>query len=581
MHSATFRRYTLSIAAFCAVFVLVPLRQLHFLANLPGDIGDGRLNNYFLENVYRFVTGSSPSLWQLSFYVPFPDVIGFSDNLFGSSPIYVVARLLSAGPSTAFQIWFLVGYVVNFAAALYALRRCALSITASTVGALIFTFALPTTAHVGHVQLHYRFGVPLAIVFFWEFLSKYSWRSLVIAAGWTVWQMYAGVYIGNFILISLAVMTAVHLTRLGIERRRTGTHIGIVHAWRARTHRGTMLVLGALAGCVVLMGLLFAPYIRMQHEYGFARSWMEISSMTPRPQSYVFSNISAIWSPHRWESSSFVRERFFRNLPNWREHQMFIGLVPLVLAIIGIVRSRRRSSDRLGTLMAWTLVILVALSIQIKGVSAWSLVSHLPLMSSMRAVSRLILVLLFPVAYLAARAVEGLWHVHTRMTRVAFGAIAVAMVVEMAWVTMPTSAVSTWEQRLATMDRRVPEHLPANSIVFIAPPLDASKRDMTYGHELDVMWVALERGVSTMNGYSGFTPPGLGYAMYYGNDCRVVPMRVLSYLKFRDRFEDRRAYRTLMEHIVPIGFVNCDPQWLLEPPEYLPPPEAQPAPDQE
>ena len=87
---------------FIAAFLLGPIAQSNFMAMMPGDLGDARLNNYFLENIYQFFAGRNDSLWNLGFFCPFPYVSGFSDNLFGASPIYLLARIISHSPDTAF-----------------------------------------------------------------------------------------------------------------------------------------------------------------------------------------------------------------------------------------------------------------------------------------------------------------------------------------------------------------------------------------------------------------------------------------------------------------------------------------------
>ena len=47
----------------------------------------------------------------------------------------MIARWVTGELDTAFQIWFLVAYAVNFGAAYYALRRLGASHLASSIGA--------------------------------------------------------------------------------------------------------------------------------------------------------------------------------------------------------------------------------------------------------------------------------------------------------------------------------------------------------------------------------------------------------------------------------------------------------------
>ena len=172
---------------FAVAFLAGPYAQLDHMSLIHGDFGDARLNNYFLENIFLFIQGTTPSLIDIQFFYPFPYVLGFSDNLLGASPVYLVARALTDQPDTAFQIWYLGGYLANYLAAFYALRRLDAGPVGSAAGALIFTFALPVVGHSGHAQLQYRFGVPLASALFILVLKQKEWRLLVASAGWLVW----------------------------------------------------------------------------------------------------------------------------------------------------------------------------------------------------------------------------------------------------------------------------------------------------------------------------------------------------------------------------------------------------------
>jgi hypothetical protein len=174
---------------------------------VPGDVGDARLVNYFLENVFLFLSGKSPSLWDLPFLWPYPLTLGLSENLFGAAVFYLLPRLLFDDPLTAFQIWFYVGYFVNFGSCYFVLRKLGLSTWGASAGALIFAFALPTSAHAGHAQLHYRFAIPLGILSLTQFLLSRGPKYLVGALGWLVVQLWVGIYSGFFLLLKVLLVT--------------------------------------------------------------------------------------------------------------------------------------------------------------------------------------------------------------------------------------------------------------------------------------------------------------------------------------------------------------------------------------
>ncbi len=140
----------------------------------------------------------TPTTGPLSFFYPYPDTIAFGDNLLGSAPIYAIFRYLGLDRESAFQGWYAVGYALNFLAASYVLTRMRFRPWATGVAAFFFAFGLPMTAQDAHVQLLYRFGVPLACFFFWQMVETPRSWALVAAIFWSVWQLYLTIYAGFF-----------------------------------------------------------------------------------------------------------------------------------------------------------------------------------------------------------------------------------------------------------------------------------------------------------------------------------------------------------------------------------------------
>ena len=542
------------MSMFLLTFFFVPMSQLNGFLLMPGDIGDARLNNYFLENIFKFFTGHVDSLWQMSFFNPFPYVIGFSDNHFGSAPVYLIVRVFGIEPDTSFQIWFLCGYLFNFAGAYFALRYLKGSVIASTIGALIFTFALPVSAHANHAQLHYRFALPLAITFFAIFLDSKQWRNLLIAHAWLVWQFYCGVYIGFFTLLLMFTMSIAYILYILIGRNSSIKEEikSFIVNWKKLEINKKLIILSGLLSLSILLLILFYPYIRVSNLYGIKRSWEEIAVMLPRPQSYLLSDFSLLWS-NRYGS-------LFDGLPLRHEHQMFIGLVPLLLALIGLFLGIRSTNVNIFIPMLGMLVICVLLTLYLGGASLWYLLHKLPLASAIRAMSRIDQAFLFPIAYLAVVAVDELrkrnkWYLNT----IVFFVFPL-FILEAGLSSMGTSTKDSWRQRYSEIEKSVPKNVSHDSVLFFA-----QQSGPPYAVELDAMWVSIMRGSKTMNGYSGFLPPNYRYE--YGTDCTELPRRVLAFMKFTNQSDNLDLYRALLARVVPINFVNCDPAWFENPPQ--------------
>ena len=546
MLSVRAKAAALVFAVFLVAFAAIPMARLQGLEFMPGDIGDSRLNNYFLENVFQFLGGGSRSLWHLGFFAPYPYVLGFSDNLFGASPIYLIARLVTGETDSAFQIWFLAGYAANFAAAFYAARRLGLGLPAACVAALIFSFALPTSAQTYHVQLHYRFGIPLSALYLLLFLEEGRVSRLAVSALWLAWQFYCGIYMGFFALLLLAGILVsfllAGLVRDPSQLRRLPADLLL--DWRQATPRSKALTVLGFAFSLLAMVVLIFPYFQVSRLYAVRRSWAEIELMLPRGPSYLMSDASWLWG------------RLSRQLPDVpmrHEHQMFVGIIPALLAAAGFFIVVTRARTQTGLAIAGSLVLMVILTLNVAGYSIWSYLYGLPLASAIRVLSRIDQVLLFPIGYLAGIAIDRLWRSRPA-AKAAVGVLVVVLIAEAAMVSMPRSAKAEWRARMAVIDAVYPKGLPASSIVFIA------QRGAPVTHEIDVMWAALRHRNLTLNGYSGLWPQGFSYQ--YGADCDEILRRVLSYGNFAKQPDPAAAYRALLNRIVPVGFPGCDPRQL-------------------
>ena len=550
------RNLGIALSLFAITFFVVPFGQLAQLSMMPGDVGDARLNNYFLENIYQFIRGGSSSLVDLGFFYPFPWVLGFSDNLFGSSPVYIFARAITGQTDTAYQIWYLLGYFFNFVAAYYSLRRLELGELAATVGALIFAFALPVTVKSGHAQLHYRFGVPLSITMFVLFLTRKNWQYFVFSLAWMVWQLYCSIYIGFFLLLFLGAIFCIYTFNpytCGMRNIKARIHEFAVR-WRDMPSLTCHCLVAISAILVLLLVLLFYPYLKVNMLYRITRSLDEIATMLPRPQSYFLSDNSYLWS---WMS------RLFPNVPMRHEHQMFVGAIPMFLAIIGFFVGSKKTDKSFIALLGYGLILIIVLTLSVYDTSMWSFFAQLPLASAIRAVTRIVLVFLFPIAYLAAVTIERLIEsvtIERLIKSEGWGELFLVLmlipllILEFSATQAYVSSKEDWRGRLVADESAIPTVLPQRPVLFFA-----QSSGPFFADELDAMWVSLRHGYPTLNGYSGNFPPG--YTTDYGDDCAELPRRLISYLQFNGALEDTKAYRSLAERVVPIGFTNCDPAW--------------------
>lgn len=550
--------------AFIISYCVGPIRFLENFTRMPGDLGDARFNNYILENIYLYSTGKVDSLVNQHFYAPFPLVGAFSDNLIGAFPFYFLPRIIGFEPDTSYQLWFIASYLVNYIACYYVNRKFGLDVYGSSLGALTFTFALPVSSQIGHAQLLYRFGVPLCIYYLIKFYEYPDLKKVLLINTFLLWQFYCSIYIGFFSLLFIILISIVFVIKKYMfkifpflnSEASNETLIAINKGDIQNNWLYYLCVLICLSTQIWLFYILFKPYIDVVNFYKFKREWVEISFLLPRLKSYMLSDISWIW--HDTSAS-------LQDIPLRHEHQLFIGLFP-ILCMLFIVFSPnsivKKTQKTYADLLIWPTIILFVFSLFRDGDSLWHYLIWLPLFSSIRAVTRIILVLLLPVSILVATSIsnfrENILRANLFVYLFTFGLIAEFSAVGPT-ISGNSEGFTTykkeWRERIERLEKRLAFLEPSKPLLFVAQTND----EEYWKHELDVMIYAQRKLIFTMNGYSGNHPPYTN--IEYGNDCREIYRRITSYLILVGQADNDMLYKAIARSIQPIDFVGCDNDW--------------------
>jgi len=539
--SARWRVCCIWVAFFALGVVAVALPVLDYFRAVPGDLADGRFNSIVLEHLYLWTKGLEPSLWSPGFFYPYPGALAFSDNHFGSGAVYVLLRYLNFDREYAFDGWYLASYVLNFAACFHALRRFGHGALSSACGAFVFAFALPVTENNIHAQLGFRFAVPLAMASFHDLVESRQLKHLGYLSAWVVLEFYCSIYIGfflAFLLVAYATATLVPWKVQGVRVAGLWTTLRSAYTQASRGELATTIAFGAFS--LIALAALLYPYSHYSRLYGFVRPVAEVASMLPRWQSYLLADASWIWGG--------LSTRIGGDVPVRYEHQMFLGMGVVVLALSGIGYRR----DRWAVVSLVALGLLVLVTMKFPHFSIYTKLLRFPGLNAIRAVARIVLVMLFPVSVLVASAVErSLRYPHLRGLAAVVAMGVVLMLTECLAVSSYKTPIKAWRDRLALYQGELPDKLPSNAIVFV-PISDPNDVRLP---EIDGIILAQDRGVVSLNGYSGNTPSS--YPTDLKNPCNSIQGRVFSgsaYAKLPQG--DRQA---MLERVFPVGLPNCHP----------------------
>jgi hypothetical protein len=359
---------------------------------------------------------------------------------------------------------------------------------------------------------------------FWRFLYCRASKQLFQVIFWIGAQFLCSIYLGVF-LVYLAVAVMISHIIMESWNRYMGIPSVTFYKNAKPAVRSNWIWAICAIGCAALVLSMLANYYQVAQDYRLSRPLAAIDPLLPRWTSYLLADRSPL--------SAWLGSRV-PTFPMRPEHQMFIGLGAFALFFGGMV-TVMRSKDRRFTIReiivrgsALALFFLIAATTVFDKYSFYYLLLKIPGLDAVRAVSRIILVMLFPVAVVVAFCVE--WMESRARTKLAVGLVGVVLILVLVAETVAYrphhSARATWLMRQEGLHNKV-------SVAGIRDPqiIYVTKKSVEpdYITELDAMVYAQDHNLKTVNGYSGSTPPG-----YVSPDpCVTAYERLLGYFKFR------------------------------------------------
>lgn len=455
-------------------------------AQTQSDSADGRLNNYFLEHGWNWLTfRSGGGFWDEPFFYPARNVGAYSDLMVSFVPLYGPWRVLGFFPDTAMQLWMMSATAANFAAAYLLLRRqLGCGAIAAAVGAAMFGAAAPRVSQMLHAQLVCAALPVLAIYALYGIFepvgeensrAKSRWYIVLFAAAIAL-QAWGGFYNAFFLVLLLSIAG---LFALLVKNCRERMFQVFFQEW--------WFISVVFVGMVLLMSPMLLHYVSALREQG-DRSHQDVLDGLVKPWIWIYPGPFSV--PYGMLASRL-------GVDGDVESAVGCGLLTSIVAIAGLWLHRRREDVRL---LAVAGIAAIALTTVFAGrFSLWWLVYHaVPGAGAIRQPSRISIMVLLPISVGVALAVD-------RLLRRSAGALVTSCAIVLAIACLGEQAVgglsvskSEDRQRVAGIVAVIP---PGAHCFYYSGPADASEIA-----QVDGMWASLLSGVPTMNGYSGCAP---------------------------------------------------------------------------
>jgi len=525
----------------------------------PGDLIDARFNSVILEHLYNWLrhglNGNWTDIWSPAFFFPYQNVLAFSDNHFGTAFSYVLVRSIGLSREISFSAWYAIGFSLNFGCSYLVFKRFRFSTFASSAAAFVFTFALPVIAQDGHSQFSYRFAIPFAFLALWNFAFERNLRSVAWLAFWTSLQFLCSIYMGVFLFIFLATCWLPMSLIIKNNSETSVTEVQRINILKSNWIYLALLIVSILVSLTVVM-----KYQVVSQQYGFTSDPWEINQMIPRLESYLIAD--------RSELTGFIGEALAENLsksPYRSEHQLFLGVGVMIFLLLGTYfcwasKLSRMSHPnpiqiQLGKIACIALITLFLGTLMYGVGSIWISLTIIPGLNAIRAVTRVILIMIFPVSIMVAIACEKLYlrqaiSTGPKKTALIIGT-AILLCSETLFFQNSKTPIEAWSQRNQILGNGLETPLKKDSILFVV------KDEKNPGYELpevDAMIFAQDRGIPTINGYSGKFPPGNDHKPI--ERCISAQERLSSYAKFTGAESDSTIV-PLTKKIITTPNISC------------------------
>lgn len=491
--SSKTNRFPFLIGLFAGL-ILVTFNIIGFdFKYVPGDLGDARLNLYFLEHAHKWMTFQlEDGFWDAPFFYPEKNVIAFSDNLLGSAPFYSIFRLFGFGTYTSFQLWFITMSVLNYTACYYFLKYIFKNPYSAAIGAIVFAFSLVLSSQLTHAQTFPRFAIPLAFYAAARFKETLSPRHFFYIIFFTVYQIYCGVYIGFMLLIPIAV----YILYILVSEFKSNIEVYKDKFWWLK------LAASGVINLLILLPLML-PYSTKSNATSLDH-YQSVLAKLPAVKSYFYSFKGTIL----WESLTSIGT----DLKNPWQQKLFVGGVAMIcffLMFIWLGKKWKTLKDYpfgkhfVGILI--TAVFSFLLFTRIFDSSAYYFVYNLPGFSAMRLMARIINIDLIFFAFAVAFGFYLLQKREPKSTVALFLIVTCVLFIDNH---VDNKKLSRYSKEVA-IKRTAPlikimEQYPKGTVVSYEPKnVDRVARGL-----IDAMLATQACDLKSVNGYSGKSPKG-------------------------------------------------------------------------
>ncbi len=266
-------------------------------------------------------------LFNANIYYPNPYTLAYSEHQITTAVMAIPLMAITGNPVQTANYMLIFNLFLCAMGAYLLTRRLTGNRIAGVVAGIIFAFAPPRLAHMGHLQLSAACWIPLSLLFLHRYSEEGRTRDAALFALFFLLQTLATWYYGIILAVAVLIFLAVRLVmnRKGFTVRWTGVFL--------------LSVLFAL----LLITPFAIPYLKVQkNEPRFEREIEEVDLFSADVRDFAIAPPeNLVWGKLTAGLRETTEERGGET-----ERSLFPGLVPLVLGVAGAVYLFRRGKGK-------------------------------------------------------------------------------------------------------------------------------------------------------------------------------------------------------------------------------------------
>lgn len=251
------------------------------------------------------------------YFCPYTATLAFMEHMFGLTLLALPVRLLTGSATAAYNFAWLATFVLSALGAYQLARALGGRAAGAALAGVVYAFHPIRYHNAGQPNVLAMMWIPWGLLCLHLWLERGRRRHLAGLAALAALQFITSAYAAIFLGLAALLLLLLAPARAGRS------------AWRRLwQERGFLLLLGL---GVALVAAPFAwPYVALSHaEGGLRRLLKDTILFSATPLDFVTAPAGSLW----------------RGVCGWAgqaRHALFPGLVALLLALVGVLRGRRR-----------------------------------------------------------------------------------------------------------------------------------------------------------------------------------------------------------------------------------------------